>query len=186
MNIWQKLQARTLLSRAHSSSFSSAMARRTASNDSQLYSAQLQCRANRELRDPVIKWLGRWSRDSTASRSSSTVSSSTNHRITSCFYTSALHWFFTARRYASVLYAVVLWPSVRKQLYLLLLLLLLLVFHHPLSLSHTRLKTFLFCKSFPLQSFFFFFRTDYMDFPDFYCYFWAYRFLLFSFSVLHF
>ena len=113
VNTWQKLQARTLLSRAHSSSFSSAVARCTADNDSQLYSAQLQCRANRELRDPVIKWLGRWSRDSTASRPTSTVSSSTNHRITSCFYTSALHWFFTARRYASVLYAVVLCPSVR-------------------------------------------------------------------------
>ena len=28
------------------------------------------------------------------------------------------------------------------------------------------LKTFLFCKSFPLQPFLFFFRTDYMDFPD--------------------
>ena len=97
MNTWQKLQARTLLSRAHSSSFSSAVARRTASNDSQLYSVQLQCRANRELRDPVIKWLGRWSRDSTASRPTSTVSSSTNHRITSCFYTSALHWFFLPR-----------------------------------------------------------------------------------------
>jgi len=30
------------------------------------------------------------------------------------------------------------------------------------SLFHSRLKTFLFCKSFPLQPFFFFFRTDYM------------------------
>ena len=30
------------------------------------------------------------------------------------------------------------------------------------SLLHSRLKTFLFCKSFPLQPFFFFFRTDYM------------------------
>ena len=36
-----------------------------------------------------------------------------------------------------------------------------------------------FCKSFPPQPFFFFFRTDYMDSPDFYCYFWAYPFLLF-------
>jgi len=35
------------------------------------------------------------------------------------------------------------------------------------SLFHSRLKTFLFCKSFPLQPFFFFFRTDYMDSPDF-------------------
>jgi len=36
----------------------------------------------------------------------------------------------------------------------------LLVFHHPLF--HSRLKTFFFCKSFPPQPFFFFFRTDYM------------------------
>ena len=34
------------------------------------------------------------------------------------------------------------------------------------SLFHSRLKTF-FCKSFPLQPFFFFFRTDYMIPPDF-------------------
>ena len=47
-------------------------------------------------------------------------------------------------------------------------------------------KFFLFCKSFPLQPFFFFFRTDYMDSPDFYCYFRAYPFLLFTFSLLHF
>ena len=41
--------------------------------------------------------------------------------------------------------------------------LLLSVFHHPSSsLFHSRLKTFLFCKSFPLQPFFFFCRTDYM------------------------
>ena len=31
-----------------------------------------------------------------------------------------------------------------------------------LSFFHSRLKTFLFCKSFPQQPFFFFFRTDYM------------------------
>ena len=31
--------------------------------------------------------------------------------------------------------------------------------------------TFLFCKSFPLQPFLFFFSTDYMASPDFYCYF---------------
>ena len=30
------------------------------------------------------------------------------------------------------------------------------------TLFHSRLKTVLFCKSFPLQPFFFFFRTDYM------------------------
>jgi len=30
------------------------------------------------------------------------------------------------------------------------------------SLFHSRLKTFLFCKSFPPQPFYFFFRTDYM------------------------
>jgi len=48
------------------------------------------------------------------------------------------------------------------------------------SLFHPRLKTFIFCKSFPLQPFYFFFRTDV------YCYFSAYPFLLFSFSVLHF
>jgi len=50
-----------------------------------------------------------------------------------------------------------------------------------------KLKTFLFCESFPLQPFFFFFSTDYMDSPDFYCYFSAYSVLyFFSFSVLHF
>ena len=35
----------------------------------------------------------------------------------------------------------------------------------------SRLKTFLFCKSFPLQPFLFFFMTDYMDSSGFYCYF---------------
>ena len=39
------------------------------------------------------------------------------------------------------------------------------------SLFHSRLKTFLFCKSLPLQPFLFFFRTDYMDSTDFDCYF---------------
>ena len=38
------------------------------------------------------------------------------------------------------------------------------------------LKTFLFCKSFPPQPFLFFFRTDYMDSPDYDCHFWAYPF----------
>jgi len=48
------------------------------------------------------------------------------------------------------------------------------------SLFHSRLKTFLFCKSFTLQPFFFFFRTDYMrDSLDFYCHFWAYPFFYF-------
>ena len=35
------------------------------------------------------------------------------------------------------------------------------------SLFHSRLKTLLFCKSFPPQPFFFFFRTDYMIPPTF-------------------
>jgi len=48
------------------------------------------------------------------------------------------------------------------------------------------LKPSFFCKSLPQQTFLFFFRTDCMDSPDFYFYFWAYPFLLFSFSVLHF
>ena len=39
------------------------------------------------------------------------------------------------------------------------------------SLFHVRLKTFLFCKYFPPQPFLFFFKTDCMDSPDFYCYF---------------
>jgi len=63
---------------------------------------------------------------------------------------------------------------------------LLLLFSIAHSLFHSRLKTFLFCESFPLQPFFFFFRTDYMIPQTFYGYFWAYPFLLFSFSVLHF
>jgi len=43
--------------------------------------------------------------------------------------------------------------------------LLLLVFHHH-SLFHSRVKTFLFCKSFPPQLFLFFYRIYYMDSPD--------------------
>jgi len=43
-------------------------------------------------------------------------------------------------------------------------LLLLLILHHP-SLFQSRLKTLLFCKSFPPQPFIFLFRTDYMDSP---------------------
>jgi len=43
-------------------------------------------------------------------------------------------------------------------------LLLLLLFHHP-SLFQSRLKTLLFCKSFPPQPFIFLVRTDYMDSP---------------------
>jgi len=51
------------------------------------------------------------------------------------------------------------------------------------SLFHSRLKTFFFCKSFPLQPFFFFFRTDYMIPQTF----TVRLFLLFSFfSVLQF
>ena len=38
------------------------------------------------------------------------------------------------------------------------------------SLFHSRLKTFLSANPFPLQPFLFFFRTDYMDSPEFYCY----------------
>ena len=34
------------------------------------------------------------------------------------------------------------------------------------SLSHSRLKTFLFCKSFPPQPFLFFLGIDYMESPD--------------------
>jgi len=49
----------------------------------------------------------------------------------------------------------------KKQLHLLLS-----VFHHH-SLFHSRLKTFFFCKSFPLQPFFFFFSTDYIIPPTF-------------------
>ena len=51
---------------------------------------------------------------------------------------------------------------------------------------HSRLKSFLFCKSFPLQPFLLLLQHWLHDSPDFYCYFWAYPFLLFSFSVLHF
>jgi len=53
---------------------------------------------------------------------------------------------------------------------LLTVIFILLVFHHPL-LFHSRLKTCLFCKSLPLQPFLFFYRTDYVDSSDFYCYF---------------
>jgi len=46
-----------------------------------------------------------------------------------------------------------------------LLTVLLVVVQHP-SLFHSRLKTFLSCKSFPPQPFLFFLRTDYVDSPD--------------------
>jgi len=53
------------------------------------------------------------------------------------------------------------------------------------SLFHSRLKTFLFCKSFPLQPFLFSFRIHYMDFPDCLLLLLSiFRLLLFSFSVL--
>ena len=38
----------------------------------------------------------------------------------------------------------------------------LIIINLPHSLFHSRLKTFIFCKSFPLQPLFFFFRTDYV------------------------
>jgi len=46
----------------------------------------------------------------------------------------------------------------------------LLLFFITHSLFHLRLKTF-FCKSFPLQPFFFFFQNELHDSPDSYCYF---------------
>ena len=50
------------------------------------------------------------------------------------------------------------------------------------SLFHFRLKTFFFCKSFQLQPFFFFFRTDYMI-PRHLLLLLKYLLSLFSFSV---
>ena len=44
---------------------------------------------------------------------------------------------------------------------------------------HSRRETFLFCKSFPLQPFLFFFGTDCMIPQTVYCYFWAYPFFTF-------
>ena len=58
---------------------------------------------------------------------------------------------------------------------------LLLVFHH--LLFHSRLKTFLFCESFPLQPFLFFFGADNMIPQTFTV---TSSILLFSFSVLQF
>ena len=58
----------------------------------------------------------------------------------------------------------------KKIVMLLTVILIIISFPSPTH-SHSRLKSFLFCKSFPLQPFLFFFRTDYMDSPDFYCYF---------------
>jgi len=52
------------------------------------------------------------------------------------------------------------------------------------SLFHSRLKTSLFCKSFPPQPFLFFFRTDYMYSPD--CLLLLLSIPVFNFSVLHF
>jgi len=54
------------------------------------------------------------------------------------------------------------------------------------SLFHSKRKTFLFCKSFPLQPFLFFFRTDYMIPQTFTVTSEHIRFYFFSFSVLHF
>jgi len=54
------------------------------------------------------------------------------------------------------------------------------------SLFHSRLNTSLFCKSFPLQPFFFFFSTDYMIPQTFTVTSERFRFHFFSFSVLHF
>jgi len=47
------------------------------------------------------------------------------------------------------------------------------------SLFHSRLKTFLFCESFPLQPFLFFFRIHYVDSSD-------YLLLFLSISVFYF
>ena len=43
----------------------------------------------------------------------------------------------------------------------LIVIIIIISFSSP-TLFHSRLKTFFFCKSFPQQLFFFFFRTDYM------------------------
>ena len=43
------------------------------------------------------------------------------------------------------------------------------------------IKTLLICISFPPQPFLFFFRTDYMDSPDFFCYFYFLVFLFYTF-----
>ena len=52
------------------------------------------------------------------------------------------------------------------------------------SFFHSRLKTFLFCKSFPPQPFLFLLRDSLHGFTrTVYCYFWAYLFSTFSFSV---
>jgi len=48
------------------------------------------------------------------------------------------------------------------------------------SLFHSRLKTFLFCKSFPPQPFLFLLQDS---LQTFYCHFWAYLLSTFSFSV---
>jgi len=72
----------------------------------------------------------------------------------------------------------------KRELLQLTVILIIISFPPPTHSFHSRLKTFLFCKSFPLQPFFFFFRTDYLDSPDFYCYFWA-SVLLFSFFLFY-
>jgi len=65
---------------------------------------------------------------------------------------------------------------------LLTVILIIISFYHPLTL----LEAFLFCESFPPQPFLFFFRTDYMDSPDYSTVTSEHiRFLLFSFSVIH-
>jgi len=51
---------------------------------------------------------------------------------------------------------------------------------------HSRLKTFFFCKILPTAAFLFLLQDWLHDSSDLYCYFWAYPFLHFSFSVFHF
>ena len=65
-------------------------------------------------------------------------------------------WHFESRVQQSKHYTTVLRDFASRNLTLIII-----SFPSP-TLFHSRLKTFLFCKSFPLQPFFFFFRTDYM------------------------
>jgi len=61
--------------------------------------------------------------------------------------------------------------TVESYTVVMLLTVILIIISFPSPTRSFTLGTFLFCKSFPPQPFFFFFNTDYMIPPDFFCYF---------------
>ena len=93
---------------------------------------------------------------------------------TTCVITLLVYWHCLRSMWSGV-YVMVGRPSVCTFVYpilnliwsflLLTVILIIISFPSPTLSFHSRLKTFLLCKSFALQPFFFFFRTDYTWFP---------------------